>query len=643
MTRAARVPRGGPVRDGRDRRDEGSALIIALAMILLCGLVILPILDYAQTVSRQNRVLQTKTTRIEAVKGGLRTVLADPLNLYKTCDAAGLTVGVPLAGPSLTTAVSTQCWKMSSALAEDPNTIRYGTATTQVGSTLPSGLVGTSLPTSGAAPANKWLESATTGPSDDKVWLPELPTRHVNLRSPAGYSMPVGYPACTVYFPGTYVDPLVITGATPVYFTSGIYYFENTVRFSGDANVVVGGGATQGCTTDQEAAFYAESAPSVHNISGMGATFVFGAAGRLVVDDTTAGTSTSIVFNKRYVGPADVSSTASAGVSIISVNGETTGAGYVPLDRTDSLYVPISNVNGSPSTPASQSGFKPSTLVPNAATSVPGRYVRVQLASTTDALSLAEVKVNGVDQTGTAGELAAGKTATQSSTEAGAAASRAVDGNTDGVFANGSVASTTEVDEANPWWQVDLGNSAMSVTNVVLDNRTDACCNARLENYTVFVSTTDMTGRSYADLLADPTIQKVTTAATAGASVTIPFNGGAGATPSPIVEVNLTTGRPVHLDIPGYTAVPQGRVVVNTAAGAEANKNVSIGGGILAATIEVSSARPATFALGLVNPVVLQTFKIVSVTTAGTPVVTSTAIVQVKENGAYAVNSWQTS
>ena len=36
-------------------------------MILLCGLVILPILDYAQTVSRQNRVLQTKTTRIEAV------------------------------------------------------------------------------------------------------------------------------------------------------------------------------------------------------------------------------------------------------------------------------------------------------------------------------------------------------------------------------------------------------------------------------------------------------------------------------------------------------------------------------------------------------------------------------------------------
>jgi hypothetical protein len=641
MTRTRCRPSAGP--GGDPTTDGGSALVIVLVMIALCGLVILPILDYAQSVSRQNRVLQTKTTRIEAVKGGLRTVLADPLQLYKTCDAAGLTVGVALAGPSLTTAVSTECWKMSSALAEDPDTIRYGTATTQVGATLPTGIIGSTMPNSGAAPANAWLGLVSTGPADDKVWLPELPVRHVSLRSPTGYSMPASYPACTVFFPGTYIDPLTITAATPVYFTSGIYYFENVVRFSGDAHVVIGGGAEEGCTTDQEAAFYAESAPAVHNISGLGATFVFGAGGRLVVDDGAAGTATSVVFNKRYVGPADVTSSSSAGVSIVSVNGETTGAGYVALDRTNSLYVPTSNVAGTPATPATQNGYRPSTLVPNAATSVAGRYVRVQLSSSTDALSLAEVRVNGVDQNGTAGELAQGKSATQSSTEAGAAASRAVDGNTDGVFANGSVASTTEVDEPNPWWQVDLGNNAMTVNSVVLHNRSDACCSARLKNYTVFVSTTDMTGRSYADLLADPTIQKVTTAATAGATVTIPFNGGAAAIPSPILEVNLTSARPVTLRIPGYTAVPQGRVVITTAAGAESNKDVSIGGGILAATVEVSPARPATFELGLVNPVVLQTFKIVTTTTAGTPVVTSTAIVQVKENGAYAVNSWETS
>jgi hypothetical protein len=40
------------------------------------------------------------------------------------------------------------------------------------------------------------------------------------------------------------------------------------------------------------------------------------------------------------------------------------------------------------------------------------------------------------------------------------------------------------------------------------------------------------------------------------------------------------------------------------------------------------------------NPVVLLALKIVSTTTSGSPVVTSTAVVQVKENGANVVNSW---
>jgi hypothetical protein len=622
-------------------RDEGSALVIALAMIVLSGLVVLPVLDYSQAVSRQNRVLQTKTTRIEAVKGGLRTVLADPVGLYRTCDSAGLTVPVNLAPPGLSTAVNTQCFKMSSALAEDPNTIRYGTATTQVGAALPSGLIGTTMPNSGGAPENAWAGLVTASPEDDRVWLPRLPTRHVNLRSPIGYSMPPGYPACSVYFPGTYVDPITIDGTTPVYFASGIYYFENTVRFSGSANVVIGGGAAEGCTNDQEAAFYAVDAPTVHNISGLGATFVLGAQGRLVVDDVTPGSGTSVVFNQRYVGPSDVSSTSSAGVSIVSVNGETTGAGYVPLERPGSLYVPTSEIDGATPAQAVTQGYQPSVLVPNAATGVPGRFVRVQLASTTDALSLAEVQVFGVDAGGVVGELARNRATSQSTTEGANASGRAVDGNTTGAVASNSVASTSEVDEPNPWWQVDLG-AAATVNNVVLHNRTDPCCSGRLQNFTVFVSNTDMTGRSYADLLADPAIQKVTTAPAVGTQMSIPFNGGAAALPLPIVEVNLTTGAPVRLSIPGHTAVPQGRVVVNTAPGAEANKNIMIGGGILAATLEVSPARPATLALGLVNPVVLQTFKIVTTTAGGTPVVTSTAIVQVKENGAYAVNSWET-
>ncbi len=612
-------------------------MIIALALIVLCGFVILPILDYAQAVSRQTRVLQTKTTRVEAVKGGLRTALSDPVNLFKTCDAAGLTVPVTLGGPGLITTVDTKCWKMASTLAEDPNTLRYGLATTKAGSLTPTGSIGTVMPGSGGTPVNAWVAQTTALPADDKMWLPQLPARHLNIRSPIGYPMPAGYPNCLVYFPGTYVDPITITGSTPVYFTSGIYYFEQAVRFSGDARVVIGGGAEEGCTNDQEAAFYAVNAPTVHNISGLGATFVFGGQGRLVVDTATAGAGANVVFNQRYTSAADVTSASSAGVSIVSVNGEMSGASYVDLDRANSMFVPRSMVAGTTPVPATDQGYKPSTLV-NGAPGVSGRYVRVQLASSTDALSLAEVLVNGVATNGVAGEIARSKTTTQSSTEGTAAASRAVDGTTNGAFASGSVSSTTEVDEPNPWWQVEVGPNSV-VNEVVIHNRTDACCAARLTNFTVFVSATDMTGRSYADLLADPAIAKVTQTTPAAAVTTIPF--ATAAAPLPVVDVNLTTAAAVTLRIPGYVAVPQGRLVITTAAGAEANKTISIGGGVLAGTMEVSTVRPVRFELGLVNPVVLLTLKIVTTTTAGTPVVTSTAVVQVKENGANKVNSWQ--
>ena len=86
-------------------------------------------------------------------------------------------------------------------------------------------------------------------------------------------------------------------------------------------------------------------------------------------------------------------------------------------------------------------------------------------------------------------DLAVGKPATQSSTIpyfATVAASNAVDGNTDGNFADGSVSHTNS--EANAWWQVDLGASA-TISSVVVWNRTD-CCGDRLSDYWVFISNT---------------------------------------------------------------------------------------------------------------------------------------------------------
>ena len=110
---------------------------------------------------------------------------------------------------------------------------------------------------------------------------------------------------------------------------------------------------------------------------------------------------------------------------------------------------------------------------------VVGQYVRVQLSGT-DYLQLAEVQVFGT----AVSNVAAGKTASQSSTFRAAAA--AVDGNTDGNLANNSVSHTYA--EGNAWWQVDLGSS-VTVSAVTVWNRTD-CCGSRLADYWVFVSNT---------------------------------------------------------------------------------------------------------------------------------------------------------
>lgn len=68
------------------------------------------------------------------------------------------------------------------------------------------------------------------------------------------------------------------------------------------------------------------------------------------------------------------------------------------------------------------------------------------------------------------------------STEANRDAYRAVDGNRDGLAANGSVAQTQV--ETGPWWQVDLEDE-QEVAYVSVWNREDGCCAASLKNAVV--------------------------------------------------------------------------------------------------------------------------------------------------------------
>jgi len=122
-----------------------------------------------------------------------------------------------------------------------------------------------------------------------------------------------------------------------------------------------------------------------------------------------------------------------------------------------------------------------------------GRYVRIY--KVTGVLSLAEVQVLGpgpaaVTPTPTPdvpqANLAMGQPAMQSSEKFGAGAARAVDGDTDGDFTNGSVTHTFP--DTPSWWEVDLG-SVVQINKVRVWNRTD-CCQARLSDFYVLVSDT---------------------------------------------------------------------------------------------------------------------------------------------------------
>ena len=114
-----------------------------------------------------------------------------------------------------------------------------------------------------------------------------------------------------------------------------------------------------------------------------------------------------------------------------------------------------------------------------------GRYVRVS-HPTSESLALAEVEV--IDIYGN--NAALGQIATQSSTAYSGVASRAVDGNTNGLYRNNSVTHTSG-GASDAWWIVDLG-SDIEIAEIRVYNRTDSCCIARLNDAQVEIIEEDV-------------------------------------------------------------------------------------------------------------------------------------------------------
>lgn len=565
---------------GRRARDAGSALPLVLALMVIGALIVIPMLRYTVTVMRHNTALSDKTQRVEALRAGLRVAMADPIDLYEACRYAGETNPVTLASPpDLLIDVTTQCYSIGFASARSDDELRQGAVTSRVGATPPSTLQGVPVPVPTWAGPADWLDQATTTSQTGQIWLPNLPVHGLNLRAPGGTQMPSGYPTCRVYFPGTYPDPVVLDG--PTFFTSGIYYFENEVRVQGGASVVVGGGATPGCTTDQEAIFYAENVPGTHNMTGLGATWVLGGEGRVVV---TNDSDVSLQFNKRYVEDTDLGGLPASDVSIMTVNGL---AGGVDYDTPD-LRVPLSLV-GSDGLPATDQGYVPSMLTP--AFSAGG--VPTAAPDTPDAPTVTAGPGVARIAWAVAGAGAPVATYTVTATPGGSACS--VDMST--------------VGPTGP--MCDIGS---------LDPTT---------SYTFTVVASNAVGASPVSSPSAPIVPAMS-------------NPGLPAPPPPIVPVfepvvDFQVGGPaaVTVEIPGYVSLPQGRIEVDNPSG----HPVGIRGGILAAEIGVVDSRPAPIPIGFEPLVVQHKLRIVSTNAQGPE--RSIAIVQVNQNGGNAVNSWE--
>lgn len=116
------------------------------------------------------------------------------------------------------------------------------------------------------------------------------------------------------------------------------------------------------------------------------------------------------------------------------------------------------------------------SLVPSEKSSVEGKFLRIEIPGKEKILSLAEVQVFSGSE-----NIAAGGTASQSSTDFGGEAKLAIDGNTDGKYFASMSVTHTAISE-NPWWEVSLPSSR-AIDRIVIWNRTDGGTETRLADF----------------------------------------------------------------------------------------------------------------------------------------------------------------
>jgi hypothetical protein len=134
-----------------------------------------------------------------------------------------------------------------------------------------------------------------------------------------------------------------------------------------------------------------------------------------------------------------------------SISDSWSPAGEIRIDAPAGWSVKPARIETGGLAPDEKRLFEFSVTAPSAA--APGRY------TLTDRSTFGAMTYSATSDSIRVGlrNVAQGKAATQKSLDWGGTPDRAVDGNIDGTFFNGSVTHTAEDGSPEPWWQVDLG------------------------------------------------------------------------------------------------------------------------------------------------------------------------------------------
>ncbi len=237
-----------------------------------------------------------------------------------------------------------------------------------------------------------------------------------------------------------------------------------------------------------------------HQVGGMVSFQVNVTDGNLDVDFIHV-TENTLVNAIEILGPNSEPSVAQIAVNPNSIDFGINGVGVsstetVTISNTGSLSLTVSDIQLQG---ADASVFTHDATIPMVIPAGGSQDVEVTFLPTVSAVSSAQLVVShfgantspviiSITGQGLIKEnLAYLKPATQSTTNHGGVASRAVDGNTNGNYNNASVTHTTN--SINPWWRVDLGQS-FDLDSIRVFNRTN-CCTDRLAAAKVFAGTID--------------------------------------------------------------------------------------------------------------------------------------------------------